>query len=87
MPSTEEALADPTKFWQATVHFVLPGYFETMKTKVIDGRTFNEADNRPESRAVVVDRVLAQRLWPGQRVIGKTLLSRIRTNEPERFEV
>ena len=84
---TEEALADPTKFGQATVHFVLPGYFETMKTKLIDGRTFTDADNRPESRAVVIDRVLAQRLWPGQRVIGKTLLSRIRTNEPERFEI
>lgn len=84
---TEEALADPTKFGQATVHFVLPGYFETMKTTVIDGRTFTEADNRPESRAVIIDRVLAARIFPGQRAIGKTLLSRIRTQEPERFEI
>lgn len=84
---TEEALADPTKFGQATVHFVLPGYFETMKTPVIEGRTFTDADNRPESRAVIIDRVLAARIFPGQRAIGKTLLSRIRTQEPERFEI
>jgi predicted permease len=84
---TEEALADPTKFGQATVHFVLPGYFEAMKTRLIDGRTFTEADNRPESRAVIIDRVLAARLFPGQRPIGRTLLSRIRTQEPERFEI
>jgi putative ABC transport system permease protein len=84
---TEEALADPTKFGQATVHIVLPGYFEAMRTKVLDGRTFTEADNRPEARVLVIDRILAARLFPGQRAVGKTMLSRIRTQEPERFEV
>ena len=35
---TEEALSDPTKFGQATVHFVQPGYFDVMRTRLIDGR-------------------------------------------------
>ena len=84
---TQEALADPTKFGQATVHIVLPGYFEAMRTKLLDGRTFTDADNRPEARVLVIDRVLAARLFPGQRALGKIMLSRIRTPEPERFEV
>ena len=47
---TEEALVDPTKFGQATVHFVQPGYFDVMRTRVVEGRTFTEADNRADVR-------------------------------------
>ena len=84
---TEAALTDPTKFQQATFHVVVPGYFEVMRTKVLEGRTFTEADDRPESRAVIVDRVLAARAFPGQSAVGRTLLARVRTQEPERFEI
>ena len=84
---TEEALVDPTKFGQATVHFVQPGYFDVMRTRVIEGRTFTEDDNRPEAHDVVIDRVLAARLFPGQSALGRTLLVRVRTPEPERFTV
>ena len=45
---TEEAPADPTKFEQAIVHVVLPGYFDAMRTRVIEGRVFTEADNVPD---------------------------------------
>ena len=65
---TEEALVDPTKFGQATVHFVQPGYFDVMRTRVIEGRTFTEEDNRPEVRDVVIDRVLAAKDVP--RAVG-----------------
>jgi putative ABC transport system permease protein len=84
---TEEALADPTKFGQATVHFVQPGYFDVMRTRVIDGRTFTVEDNRAQVRNVVIDRVLAGKLFPGQSAIGQTLLLRVTTPEPERFKV
>ncbi len=43
-------LTDPTKFQQATTYFVLPGYFEAMRTRVIEGRTFSETDNTPDAR-------------------------------------
>ena len=84
---TEEALVDPTKFGQATVHFVQPGYFDVMRTRVIEGRAFSEEDNRPETRDVIIDRVLAGRLFPGQSALGRTVLARVRTPEPERFKV
>ena len=48
---TEEALADPTKFQQAIVHVVLPGYFETMRTRVIEGRVLYGGRQRARPRA------------------------------------
>ncbi|HVL68695.1 MAG TPA: ABC transporter permease [Vicinamibacterales bacterium] len=84
---TEEALADPSKFGQATIHTVLPGYFEAMRTRIIDGRGFTDADNRSDSRSIVIDRVLAEKAFPGERAVGRTLLARVNTQEPQRYEV
>jgi predicted permease len=83
----EEALSDATKFRQGTMHIVIPGYFETMKTRLIDGRTFTDADNASGRTLVVVDRLFAQLAYPGESAVGKPILLRIRTNEPERFEI
>ena len=84
---TEEAAADPSKFGQATFHSVQPGYFEAMRTRVVEGRTLQDHDSRPEVRRLVIDRVLAAKAFPGQSAVGKTLLTRLRTPEAERFEV
>jgi putative ABC transport system permease protein len=84
---TEEAVANPGKFHEADFHFVLPGYFETLKTKLIEGRTFTDADNVPGPRLIVVDNDLAAAAFPNQSAIGKRLLVRARTPEPEWFEV
>jgi predicted permease len=83
----EEALVDATKFGQATVHFVQPGYFDVMRTRTAEGRTFTEADNRADMHDVVIDRVLAAKLFPGRSALGRTVLLRVRTPEPERFTV
>jgi predicted permease len=84
---TEEALVDPTKFGQATLHVIQPGYFEVMRSRMVEGRGFTETDNRPDARVVIIDRLLAARTFPGQSAVGQTLLTRLRTNEPERFKV
>jgi predicted permease len=84
---TEEALTDPTKFGQATLHIVQPGYFEAMRTRIIEGREFAEEDNRPGVRVMVIDRILAARAFPDQSAVGRTLLARINTPEPERFQI
>jgi MacB-like periplasmic core domain len=83
----EEALASPSKFQQATTYVVLPGFFETMHTRLIEGRTFAETDNVPDALVIVIDRILAAKAFHGQSAIGRTLLARIRTQEPARFEV
>jgi len=79
---TEEALADASKYKAVDPLIVLPGYFETMHTSLIEGRTFNEDDNQPGRTDVVVDKILADRAYPNQSAVGKRILIRIQTPEP-----
>jgi predicted permease len=75
--ATEEAGAsDPSAFRQANFFNVRPGFFETLKTRVLAGRTFTEADNVATTRAVVVDEMLAARAFPSGSAVGHTLLVR-----------
>jgi predicted permease len=83
----EDAVTDPTKFQQANVHVVLPGYFEAMRTRLIAGRTYTEADNRPDHLGVIIDSRLAAKAFPGESAVGKRLFIRTRAQEPEWLEV
>ena len=84
---TEQAVTDASAFQQADVHVVLPGYFETMRTPILAGRDFTEADSRPDANLVIIDRLVAEKAFPGQSPIGKRLYIRARTAEPEWYEV
>jgi macrolide transport system ATP-binding/permease protein len=52
---------------------VSPGFFSMLGMPIIRGRTFTETETRSDASVVVVTESTAQRLWPGQDVIGKTL--------------
>jgi putative ABC transport system permease protein len=84
---TEEAVTDPNRFKQGNAAAVLPGYFETMRTPLLDGRTFTDADNRPGARLVIIDDILAAKAYPKQRAVGKRLLARVTTPEAEWYEI
>src|SRR5947199_4430779 len=84
---TEEALSDASKFQAVDFQIVLPGYFETMRTPLIAGRTFTDADNVPGRNLVVIDQLLADKAFPQQSAIGQRILIRIRTPEAEWVEV
>jgi predicted permease len=62
-----EAPAEPTAFDADTVG---PGYHTTMGITILKGRGFTEQDQRGPG-AVVINRALAARLFPGQDAIGK----------------
>jgi predicted permease len=83
----EEALTDPSKFQAGDVQTVLPGFFETMRTPLVAGRTFTEADNMPDRKYVVIDTLLAAKAFPRESAIGKRILIRIQTPEPEWVEI
>jgi putative ABC transport system permease protein len=83
----EEAVTDPSKFQQANVHIVLPGYFEAMGTRLLAGRTYTEADNRNDFTGIVVDDLLAKRAFPNESAIGKRLYVRSRGQQPEWLEI
>jgi predicted permease len=83
----EDALTDSSKYQAVDWQLVRPGYFDTLRTPVVEGRTFTEADNDPKRNLVVVDPVLAAKAFPNQSAVGKRILVRIRTAEPEWVEI
>src|SRR5438094_1355599 len=84
----EAAKADPSLYRQADVKFILPDYFETLRTRLIQGRTFTEADNAAkDAKLIIIDDHLAARAVPNQSAVGKRLLARIITADAEPVEV
>ena len=53
--------------------FVTPGYFEAVGTPLVRGRYFDERDNQPASRAIIIDERLARRFWPDGDAIGRRM--------------
>jgi predicted permease len=75
----EDALNDFSRFQAADTQIVLPGYFDTMRTPLLEGRAFNEADNNPQIRHVIVDQALAAKAFPHGGAVGQRILSRMNT--------
>jgi putative ABC transport system permease protein len=67
---------DPPDAWtknEANFRTITPGYFAAMGTRQLQGRSFTPAENRENSEVVVIDRRLADRLWPGANPVGELL--------------
>ena len=82
-----EAQNDPSKFLAADLQIVLPGYFESMGTTLLAGRTFTEADNSPDRNLLIVDQALAAKAFPNESAVGKRILFRVRTPEAQWGEI
>lgn len=56
-------------------HAVTPDYFTTLGSRIVSGRAFTEAENRPGApRVVIVNETFARLAWPGETAIGKCLV-------------
>lgn len=53
---------------------VSPGYFEALGIPLADGRGFESTDSSTSQRVVVVNQAFAERFWPSERAIGKTVV-------------
>ncbi|HET7221370.1 MAG TPA: ABC transporter permease [Vicinamibacterales bacterium] len=58
---------------------VEPGYFKTLRIRLLRGRDFTEADTRGTPRVAIVNNALARRLWPN----GDALGEHFRVENPE----
>lgn len=54
---------------------VSSGFFDTFQIPFVEGRDFNDADGRDKNYAVIVNDTLAERFWPGQSALGRSLRS------------
>lgn len=61
---------------------VLPGYLETMKIPLIEGRTFSEQDNAASPTVAIVDEEFARRYFPGEDPIGKLVANNATKDKP-----
>jgi putative ABC transport system permease protein len=53
--------------------FVSAGYFETVQTPILEGRAFDIHDQPNTPKVVVINRTMAEALWPGQNAVGKRM--------------
>jgi putative ABC transport system permease protein len=70
----------PAEVRQAHFQRVTPGYFETMRIPLLEGRDITEADRADGRQVVVVSRSFADRYWPGQSPLGRRV--RLATDGP-----
>jgi putative ABC transport system permease protein len=55
------------------VRLVSPGYFEAIGIQLLDGRLLLESDRVDTERAVVINRALAKKYFPGENPIGQRI--------------
>lgn len=71
-----QPLEDPST-WGLNPHVnfvpVSPGYFDTMRTRLVRGRLFTGADGTTAPGVAIVSESAARRMWPGQEPIGQRL--------------
>lgn len=67
----------------AQVRDVDVGFLHTLGLTLLRGRWFNETDSANTQHVVVIDRLLADRYWPGQDPIGKHISRNTDSLEPK----
>ncbi len=50
-----------------------PDYFRAMGIPLLRGRVFTERDRQDTTNVVVINEILAQKFWPGQDPVGKSM--------------
>jgi predicted permease len=56
---------------------ITPNYFSVLGIPLLQGRSFEEADRGPGTNAIVLNQALAQKLFPGEAALGKTIAFRL----------
>jgi len=56
------------------LNWVTPGYFETMRTSLLEGRAFDARDSATSTPVVVVNQLLARRYFGSRSPIGQDLM-------------
>jgi predicted permease len=66
-PDTSLTISSPVAFHEA----VSPSFFAVMRIPIVEGRGFTAADAADAPRGALVNRTMAERLWPGRTSIGR----------------
>ncbi len=68
-----QPIVPPTERAQVGERLATPGYFQTMRIPLLEGRAFTKRDRADAPSVIVVNEALARRFFPGQHALGKRL--------------
>jgi predicted permease len=69
--SVEDAPRPDGSAYTTPFRRVSPGYFETMRIRLLRGRTFEDGDDDPKTPVAIVNESFAQRYWPDGEALGR----------------
>jgi putative ABC transport system permease protein len=69
---------------EVNVRVITPGYFETMRIPIKQGRAFSDLDISAKRRVIVISESMANRFWPNENPIGKRLALTFRSKDEMR---
>ena len=75
----DQPVLDRSQIPIAAFNPVSPEYFQTMGIRLLQGRSFTEADGPQSPKVAVINETMARRFWPNENPIGK----RVRQGWPE----
>jgi predicted permease len=78
----EGYVPQPHESMEITRAIVGPNYFRTLRTPLISGREFTEADTLESQLVAIVNQTLVDRYWPGGQAIGKQV-----NDDDQRFTI
>jgi predicted permease len=78
---------DGTDSVDADWDVVSPGYFDVLQLQLTRGRAFDARDREGAPRVAIIGQTMAERLWPGQDPIGRTLMQQLSRTEERPLEV
>ncbi len=63
----------PNRAPSAAAADVMPGYFDFLGVRLLQGRDFDAGDREDSPAVVIINETMARRFWPGENPIGKRI--------------
>ncbi|HEY7914916.1 MAG TPA: ABC transporter permease [Blastocatellia bacterium] len=63
----------PSEAPLSSFRLITPGYFATMGIPLIKGRLLDDSDDLKSKQVIIINQIMAERMWPGQDPVGKKL--------------
>jgi len=60
---------------EADMDVVSPHYFQALELPIVRGRAFTAADRQGAGGVIIVNEILAERVWPGRDAVGQHILA------------